>query len=72
MTPHKIAAELVELSHHDARLIARIAKATDKLAENAKRRCELMQCGGDALVSARVLERDEVTPMVVRPKPDEE
>lgn len=28
MTPQKIAAELVELNHHDARLIARIAKAT--------------------------------------------
>ena len=72
MTPQKIAAELVDLNHHDARLIARIAKATAKLGENATRRCELMQCGGDALVSARVLNQDEVTPMVVRPKPDEE
>lgn len=72
MTYHKIAAELVDLNHHDARLITRIAKAIAKMGDNAKRRCELMQCGGDALVSARVLEQDEVTPMVVRPKPDEE
>ena len=30
MTPQKIAAELVDLNHHDARLIARIAKAASK------------------------------------------
>lgn len=72
MTPQKIAAELVDLNHHDARLIARIAKATAKLGENAKRRCELMQCGGRELVSARVLDGPETEPMFVRPKPDEE
>ena len=72
MTPHKIAAELVDLNHDDVLLIARIAKATAKLGENAGRRCKLMQCWGDVLVSARVLNQDEVTPMVVRPKPAEE